>query len=66
MAGQAAGLFSTMRYLGSITGTALMAAVLGPAPMDAVFRILFAGLAFSAVLAGIVSARLPGMPASDA
>ena len=33
---------------------------------DAVFRLLFVGLAASAVLAGLVSVRLPGMPANDA
>lgn len=58
-AGQAAGLFSTMRYLGSITGTAAMAAVLGPSPDDAAFRVLFVGLIVSALLAAGASSRLP-------
>lgn len=65
-AGQAAGLFSTMRYVGSITGTAVMAAVLGPVPGETVFRFLFAGLALSALAAGLASLRLPATPASDA
>lgn len=58
-AGQAAGLFSTMRYLGSITGTAAMAAVLGPSPGDAAFRGLFVGLIASGLLAAAASSRLP-------
>jgi DHA2 family methylenomycin A resistance protein-like MFS transporter len=58
-AGQAAGLFSTMRYLGSITGTATMAAVLGAAPGDASFRVLFVVLVAAAVAAALASWRLP-------
>lgn len=58
-AGQAAGLFSTMRYLGSITGTAAMAAVLGTSPGDAAFRGLFVGLVVAALLAALASLRLP-------
>lgn len=62
-AGQAAGLFSTMRYLGSITGTAAMAAVLGATPGDAAFRGLFAGLIVAAVVSAVASARLPATSA---
>ena len=58
-AGQAAGLFSTMRYLGSITGTAAMAAVLGTTPGDAAFRGLFVGLVVAALAAAVASWRLP-------
>lgn len=58
-AGQAAGLFSTMRYLGSITGTAGMAAMLGTAPSPAAFRTLFGVLAAAALAAALASARLP-------
>ena len=54
--GQAAGLFSTMRYLGSILGSSIMAAVLiGPAPPVQSFRVLYAALFISAcgaILAG--------------
>ncbi len=59
LAGQAAGLFSTMRYLGSITGTAVMAAVLGASPGDAAFRGLFVGLVVASLLAAVASWRLP-------
>lgn len=62
-AGQAAGLYSTMRYLGSILGTAAMAAVLGTAPTDGAFRGLFLGLALAAAGAAAAAARLPrGVP----
>ena len=63
-AGQAAGLFSTMRYLGSITGTAAMAAVLGAAPGDPAFRSLFVGLVVAASLAAVASGRLPATSAA--
>jgi MFS family permease len=42
MAGSAAGTFSLMRYTGSISGAALLAAVLGAGEDVADFRILFA------------------------
>ena len=42
MAGSAAGTFSLMRYTGSITGAALLAAVLGAGEEVADFRVLFA------------------------
>jgi EmrB/QacA subfamily drug resistance transporter len=58
-AGQAAGLFSTMRYGGSILGTATMAAVLGASPDVAAFRALFAVLVAAALVAAVASSRLP-------
>jgi sugar phosphate permease len=57
--GQAAGLFSTMRYLGSILGSSLMTAVLiGPTPPVANFRILYAALFLSACGAIFAGRRL--------
>jgi DHA2 family methylenomycin A resistance protein-like MFS transporter len=58
-AGQAAGLYSTMRYLGSILGSAGMAAVLSNLPVVSDFRILYAGLTVAALLAIAAAARLP-------
>lgn len=58
-AGQAAGLYSTMRYLGSILGSAGMAAVLSNLPAVSDFRILYAGLTVAALLAIAAAARLP-------
>lgn len=58
-AGQAAGLFSTMRYLGSILGASGMAAILGSAAPEAAFRVLFALLVVAAGAAAGASARLP-------
>ncbi|HEX2281536.1 MAG TPA: MFS transporter [Thermomicrobiales bacterium] len=60
--GQAAGLFSTMRYLGSITGSGLMAAILtGAVPSVSEFRLLYA-LLFVAACAGTLTAmRLPSV-----
>jgi EmrB/QacA subfamily drug resistance transporter len=58
-AGQAAGLFSTMRYLGGILGTAAMAATLGAAPDVGAFRLLFAILVATALVAAVASSRLP-------
>jgi len=50
MAGSAAGTFSMMRYVGSVTGTAIIAAVLGAHPTEGSFRLLFAILAgFAAI-----------------
>ncbi len=58
--GQAAGLFSTMRYLGSIIGSSGMAAVLaGPNPPVGSFRLLYAALFLSACAAIIAASRLP-------
>ncbi len=58
--GQAAGLFSTMRYLGSILGSSIMAAVLiGATPPVENFRILYAALFLSACGAIFASWYLP-------
>jgi sugar phosphate permease len=58
--GQAAGLFSTMRYLGSILGSSIMAAVLiGRIPPVENFRLLYAALFLSACGAILASWRLP-------
>jgi EmrB/QacA subfamily drug resistance transporter len=58
-AGQAAGLFSTMRYMGSIAGAAGMAAILGDAAGVGTFRLLFGGLVVAAAAAVWSSWRLP-------
>ncbi len=59
-AGQASGLFSTMRYLGSILGSSVMAAVLsGATPPVTNFRILYAVLFLSACGATIAALHLP-------
>jgi DHA2 family methylenomycin A resistance protein-like MFS transporter len=57
--GQAAGLYSTMRYLGSILGAAGLAAALSDPPLDSEFRILYAGLTIAALLAIAAATRLP-------
>ena len=58
--GQASGLFSTMRYLGSILGSSVMAAVLsGATPPVTHFSILYVMLFFSACGATIAALRLP-------
>src|SRR5919206_5267533 len=58
--GQAAGLYSTMRYLGSIIGASGMAAVLAaPEPAVGSFRLLYAALFVSACGAVIAASRLP-------
>ncbi len=57
MAGSAAGTFSMMRYVGSVTGTAIIAAVLGAHPTVGSFQLLFAILAgFAAVNVGVAMA----------
>ena len=61
-AGRAAGLFSTMRYAGSIVGTAVLAAVLGDDATVAAFRTMFAVVAVVAVIAMLSAARLPTRP----
>jgi DHA2 family methylenomycin A resistance protein-like MFS transporter len=59
-AAQAAGLFSTMRYLGSIIGAAGMAALLAGANPDLTsFRILYAFLLLSACSAVLASNAIP-------
>lgn len=61
--GQAAGLFSTMRYLGSILGSAGMAAILsGSHPPAGDFRLLYIVLLASAALAVMAALRLPVWP----
>lgn len=60
LAGQAAGLFSTMRYAGSITGSAVMAAVLGEVAGVTSFHALFAILIGAALFATTAAGRLPG------
>jgi EmrB/QacA subfamily drug resistance transporter len=58
--GQAAGLFSTMRYLGSILGSSVMAAVLsGSTPPVDNFRVLYAALFLSSCGAIITARGLP-------
>ena len=59
-AGQAAGLFSTMRYLGSILGSSAMAAVLsGSSSPVGNFRLLYGALFLSACGAIITAWHLP-------
>jgi MFS transporter, DHA2 family, methylenomycin A resistance protein len=58
-AGQAAGAFSTMHYLGSILGAAGMATILGAADDERAFRLLFALLVIAAGVAAAASSRLP-------
>ena len=58
--GQAAGLFSTMRYLGSITGAGIMAAILtGAAPAVSEFRWLYVLLVAAGCGAALCATRLP-------
>ena len=59
-AGQAAGLFSTMRYLGSIAGSAILAALLGASGSLEGYRWLFVIVSLSAAAAVASAARLPG------
>jgi MFS family permease len=60
--GQAAGLFSTMRYLGSITGSGIMAAILtGAIPSVTEFRVLYVLLVIAAAGAVLASHRLPSL-----
>ncbi len=57
--GQAAGLFSTMRYLGSILGAAGLAALLSDPPLSSDFRIVYIALTIAALLAVAAASRLP-------
>ncbi|HET7034472.1 MAG TPA: MFS transporter, partial [Thermomicrobiaceae bacterium] len=60
-AGQASGFYSTMRYLGSIAGSTLMAALLaGEHPALGHVRALYALLCLAAVAAIVVCTQLPG------
>lgn len=58
-AGRAAGLYSTMRYLGSISCSAGIAAVLGATGSVPEFRLLFVLLVGAASAAVLASTRLP-------
>jgi MFS family permease len=59
-AGQAAGLFSTTTYLGSILGAAGMAAVLGDGvPTIASVRVLYGAVSIAAMLGVMMALRLP-------
>ena len=62
-AGQAAGLFSAMRYVGSIVGSAVLAAVLGEAADVGAYRALFVWVSAVALVAVASAARLPGRSA---
>jgi DHA2 family methylenomycin A resistance protein-like MFS transporter len=57
--GQAAGLYSTMRYLGSILGSAGLVAILSDPPLEGDFRVLYAGLTIAGLLAIAAASRLP-------
>jgi EmrB/QacA subfamily drug resistance transporter len=60
VAGQAAGLFSTTTYLGSILGAAGMAAILGDGTPDSGnFRLLYVALSITAILGVLAAVRLP-------
>jgi MFS family permease len=60
MAGSAAGTFSLMRYTGSITGAALLAAVLGAGEDVPDFRLLFGLLAGLGVVNVVLAFGLKG------
>jgi len=58
--GVASGIFSTSRYLGSITGTALLAGPLAPAAIGfGGFRTLFIGLVAAAAGSALLAIALP-------
>jgi EmrB/QacA subfamily drug resistance transporter len=60
--GQAAGLFSTMRYLGSISGAGIMAAILtGSIPAVSEFRLLYVVLFVAACGSILTARRLPSL-----
>jgi len=61
-AGSAAGMFSTSRYLGSIAGTVVLAALL--APRAGAFRPIFVMVLVAGVLSVVAAAALPGRAAS--
>ena len=65
-AGVASGIFSTSRYLGSITGTALLAGPLAPAASGfGGFGVLFATLVAAAGASALLSLALPGRRRRD-
>lgn len=59
MAGSAAGTLSMMRYVGSVSGTALIAALLSEHPGEHEFRLLFLVVALVAVAGVVVSLLVP-------
>jgi DHA2 family methylenomycin A resistance protein-like MFS transporter len=60
VAGQAAGLFSTTTYLGSMLAAAGMAAILGDdVPTIASLRVLYVAVSSAAMLGVVAAARLP-------
>ena len=63
-AGQAAGLFSTMRYLGSVIGSAGIAAILGVGAFAGAYRTAFTVLAAVSICAVYSASRLPGREAT--
>ena len=65
-AGVASGIFSTSRYLGSITGTALLAGPLAPAATGfGGFGVLFTTLVAAAAGSALLSLGLPGRAHQD-
>lgn len=60
MAGSASGTLSMMRYVGSVTGTALIAALVPGHPESSEFRTLFVVLAMFAAANVCAAALLPG------
>ena len=68
MAGSAAGTLSMMRYVGSISGTALIAALLSEHPGESEFRLLFlvvAGAGVACVAASLLVPRHSRGPGSS-
>lgn len=60
LAGQAAGLFSATTYLGSIVGSAVVAAILGDGiPSIGSFRLLYAAVLIAAIMGVLAALRLP-------
>lgn len=60
MAGSAAGTLSFMRYVGSVAGASLLAAVLGRDPGRGAFETLAAILVLAALLNALLALRSPG------
>lgn len=60
MGGSAAGTLSMMRYVGSITGTALIAGLVARNPTEGEFRPLFVVVAGVAALCVVASLAIPG------
>jgi MFS family permease len=61
--GQAAGLFSTMTYLGSILGSTGIAAILGDGtPNIGNFRVLYVAVLIAAILGVLAAVQLPARP----